>query len=72
MKAYIKSSLITFFTAFFVVLLAQWDSLDLQAFKDGAYIAILFAAFRAGIKALIEGFLKNFNIPTIAKKSKKK
>ena len=70
-KEYIKSSLITFFTAFCLVLLTQWDSLDLQSFKDGAYIAILFAAFRAGIKSLIEMFIKNFSLPAIAKKTTK-
>lgn len=62
-KEYIKSTIITFLTSFFIVLLAQWESLDLQSFKDGAFIGVLFAGARAGVKALIEMFLKNFANP---------
>lgn len=61
-KRYIRSSIITFLTTFFIVILSQWDSLDLTSFRDGAYVAVLFAGFRAGIKALIELFLKNFSV----------
>lgn len=61
-KRYLISSLITFFTAFAVVLLAEIDNITLESLKDGALIGIGFTCFRAGIKALLEWFLATFNV----------
>jgi hypothetical protein len=56
-KRYLISSLVTFFTGVGVVLLSQWDSISLQAFKDGTIVGVVFVAVRAGFKALIEYLL---------------
>jgi hypothetical protein len=56
-KHYIQSSIITFLTGFCLVLIADWNTITLSAFRDGALMGLLFSAIRAGIKAVIEGFL---------------
>lgn len=56
-KRHLISGSITFLTAFCVTLLAQWDSLTLEAIKGGAWVSVLFTAVRAGVKAIIEAFL---------------
>lgn len=61
-KRYIISSLVTFFSAFIVVLLAEIDTISLESLKDGAVIGLFFSAARAGIKALLEWTLATFNL----------
>lgn len=53
-KRYITSSLITFVSAFAVVVLASIDSLTMEGIKGGALVSLLFTALRAGVKAVLE------------------
>jgi len=53
-KRYILSSAVTFVGAFSATLLMQIDSIELSSFSDGAIVAVLFTAIRAGVKALLE------------------
>jgi len=53
-KRYITSSLITFVSAFAVVVLASIDSLTMEGIKSGALASLLFTALRAGVKAVLE------------------
>jgi len=56
-RRYGFSTFVTFLTGFCIVLVAQIDSLTLESFRDGTIIGVVFAAVRAGVKAVIEGFL---------------
>lgn len=56
-KKYLVSSLITFFTGFALVLVAQVDSLTLSSLGSGALAGLIFAGTRAGVKAVAEYFL---------------
>lgn len=51
-KAYIRSSIITFVSAFAVVVVVEIDSLTLSSLQDGTVAGLLFAGIRAGFKAL--------------------
>jgi len=53
-KRYLVSSLITFASAFAVVVLASIDSLSIQDVETGAVASLLFTAIRAGVKAVLE------------------
>lgn len=53
-KRYAVSSLITFASAFAVVVLASIDSFTLESLKTGAVASLLFTGLRAGIKAVLE------------------
>lgn len=56
-KKWAMSSAITFTTAFAIVIIPEIDSLDLQSFENGAFVAIIFTALRSGIKAILEAFV---------------
>jgi hypothetical protein len=56
-KRWAMSSGITFATAFAIAIVPNIDSLDLQSFENGAFVAILFTALRAGVKAILEAFI---------------
>lgn len=56
-KRYFWSTMVTFLTGFGLVLVSNIDSLSLESFKDGSYVGVIFACARAGIKAVVEGFL---------------
>lgn len=56
-KRYLVSSLLTFIAGFCLVFVNEIDNLSLEAVKDGALIGVLFVSVRAGVKALVEGFL---------------
>ena len=56
-RRYFVSTFVTFLTGFGIVIVADIDSLTLQSFQDGTFIGVLFAAVRAGFKAVIEAFL---------------
>lgn len=53
-KDLLISSLITFVTGIAVVLLTEIDSLTLESIQTGAWVGILFASVRAGIKAVLQ------------------
>lgn len=53
-EEYIKSSIITFVTAFAIAVLPHIDALTLDSLKDGAILGVVFAGVRAGIKAILE------------------
>lgn len=57
-KHYGISSLITFLTGFVLALAAQIHTLDVQSFENGAALALLITALRAGFKMLIEAIVK--------------
>lgn len=60
MKRHLISGAITFFTAFAVVVLSQIDSITIETVQSGAVAGIIFAALRAGIKALLELFVASY------------
>lgn len=56
-RRHIISALLTFFTGAALVLLSEIDSLTIESLKNGAFLGVLFAAIRAGVKALLELFI---------------
>jgi hypothetical protein len=56
-KRYLVSAGISFFTGFCIAILAGIDALTLEGLKDGAYVGLIVAGLRSGIKAAIEGYL---------------
>lgn len=60
-KAELKSFLITFAVGFALVIYDQLDNFTLETFKNGAYLGVLMGAIRAGIKGVIEMFLRVYN-----------
>jgi len=57
-KKYIISSLLTFATGFALAILPVIDSITLESIESGAIVGVLFAALRAGLKALLEMFIQ--------------
>ncbi len=49
-KRYLISSVYTFLTAFLVVILAMWGTLNTNVFDGAAWTGVLMAGLRAGIK----------------------
>jgi len=56
-KRYLISSLITFASAFGIVILASIDSLTMESLQSGALASLLFTGLRAGVKAVLELFV---------------
>ena len=56
-KRYAWSSLITFITAFLIIVLPEFDNISLSNLTDGTLIGLGFVAIRAGLKAVLEGLL---------------
>ena len=56
-KRWIISSIVTFLAGFALVMYNQIDSITLDSFRDGTFIGLLFMAFRAGFKGILEVFL---------------
>lgn len=56
-KRWLISSLITFTTGFLAVFVLDINSITPESFRDGSAAGLLFVAARAGVKAVIEGFL---------------
>lgn len=54
LKRHLVSAGITFFVGFAIVFVSDIDKISLDMLKDGSYVGLLFAAVRAGIKALLE------------------
>ena len=67
-KEYLESSLLTFATGFAFALLPFLDSLTVESFQNGAVFAVLLAAFRGGLKALLEMWTKKKTAKKVAKK----
>ncbi len=57
-KRHLISALVTFLTAFGLVLVADIDSITLDSLRSDATLGLIFAAGRAGVKAVIEFFLR--------------
>jgi hypothetical protein len=57
MRRWLVSSGITFLTGFLIVIAGSIDSITPASLMDGTIVGILFAGFRAGIKAVVESFL---------------
>lgn len=53
-KRYLTSSGVTFLAAFILYLSSNLDQLTAENLETGAYIAVVLAAVRAGVKALME------------------
>jgi hypothetical protein len=58
-KKWLISAAITFVTGFAMVLLNDIDSITLDTLSDGTIVGIIFSAFRAGIKAVLELFISS-------------
>jgi len=58
-ERYLWSSGVTFLAGLLMALLANWNSLTLEAFKDGSVLGTFFLVVRAGTKALVEYILAN-------------
>lgn len=58
-KHYLVSSLITFISAFLGAMVLLIDKINFQTIETGAWVGFIGVALRAGIKALIESWLKN-------------
>jgi hypothetical protein len=56
-KRWALSTIVTFLTGFCMVLVAQIDQITPASFADGTVVGIVFAAARAGVKAVIEWYL---------------
>lgn len=56
-ERHVLSAVVTFATGFSLALLADIDSFTLEAVQNGAYLGLLFAAVRAGVKAVLEAFV---------------
>lgn len=55
-KEFLKSALYTFISGFLLVIMAQIDTLTIESIKAGAWVGILGAAVRSGLKALVALF----------------
>lgn len=60
LKKYLVSTAITFLSGFGLVILASIDNLSIESFENGAIIAIVFSASRAGVKASLEFLLAKY------------
>lgn len=61
MKRYLISSLVTFAAAFAMYFVTVIDTIDINSLTDGTIIALVFTGIRAGIKAILEGFIVWYN-----------
>jgi len=66
-KRYLISSLVTFFTAFSLAVLPVIDSITLDNLYSGALVGVLFVGARAGVKALLEAFIRPVENPSTQK-----
>ena len=57
LKRYFISSALSFLAGFAVVVVADLDTITLESFQNGAWVGLVFVALRAGLKAVLEGFL---------------
>lgn len=57
LKRYLRSSITTFAAGFLLVFIPEIQNIDLSTIQTGAFVGVLFAGLRAGIKATLEYFL---------------
>lgn len=57
LKRWLISTGVTFSAGFAITLLADIDHITLVSLHDGALVGIVFAAIRAGVKAVLEAFV---------------
>lgn len=57
MKRHLFSAFVTFITAFCLYFVTVIDSITMESFTDGSFVALAFVGARAGIKALMEYLL---------------
>lgn len=53
-KRHLISASTTFLTVFGLYVLTSFESLTVESFQNGAGLAVLIAAIRAGVKAVLE------------------
>lgn len=53
-KRYLRSSLITFISAFAIATVSMIDGITLENVGDGALVSLIFTGSRAGVKAVFE------------------
>lgn len=51
------SAVLTFLTGFAIALLPELEELTVESLQAGAWVGALFAAVRAGVKAVVEMFI---------------
>lgn len=56
-KRYLISTAITFVAGFAIALIPSLDNITLENIGTGALAGVVFAALRAGLKAVLEGFV---------------
>ena len=56
-KRWLISTGITFLTGFILAILPQIDTITLETIQNGAVLGVVFAALRAGVKAVFEYFV---------------
>lgn len=54
---WLVSTAVTFAAGFSIMLLADIDTITVETIQNGTYVGILFSAIRAGVKAVLEGFV---------------
>ena len=63
LKRHLISASNTFLAGFAAELLVNFNNITFETLADGSIYAMLFVALRAGIKAILEGFLlRNKNV----------
>jgi hypothetical protein len=60
-KKYAISSAITFFASFAIIVVANIDDITAENIGTSAFISVIFAAVRAGVKAVLENFIDWYN-----------
>jgi hypothetical protein len=60
-KRYLISAGLSFVTGFALVMVTEIDNVTLESFRDGTLVAVVFAAVRSGLKALLELYLTKEN-----------
>ena len=56
-KRYLISTAVTFTAGFAIALIPNLDNITLENIGTGALAGVVFAALRAGVKAVLEGFV---------------
>ena len=56
-KRYLISSMVTFFAGFSIFIIPNIEELSLENFATGAWVGVVFAGIRAGVKAVLESFV---------------
>lgn len=56
-KRWLVSTLLTFLTGAAIVVIPELDNITLEALQAGAWVGIVFAGVRAGLKAALEAWI---------------